>query len=59
MLTELGVRPTQLTTYGAGIEPTPFRINDLKDGKLIESEAAKNRAVYIINTKFDAAKSFI
>lgn len=57
-LIELHVNPNQLSTYGAGQSSTPFRVNDVKDGKLIESEAAKNRAVYIVQSDSAAAKAF-
>lgn len=57
-LIELHVNPNQLSTYGAGQSSTSFRVNDVKDGKLIESEAAKNRAVYIVQSDSAAAKAF-
>lgn len=58
-LIELHVNPNQLSTYGAGQDSTPFRVNDIKDGKLIEKEAAKNRAVYIVKSDSEVAKAFI
>lgn len=58
LIEEFGVNASQLQTYGAGQESTPLRVNDLKDGRLVESEAAKNRAVYIINTESDLADHF-
>lgn len=60
LIEELHVNPNQLSTYGAGQSSTPFRVNDLdNNGNLIESEAAKNRAVYIINSDSAVAKVFI
>ncbi len=59
-LTELHVDENQLTTYGAGQSSTPFRVDDLdNNGNLIESEAVKNRAVYIVNSDSAVAKAFI
>lgn len=59
-LTELHVDENQLTTYGAGQTSTPFRVDDLdNNGDLIESEAVKNRAVYIVNSDSAVAKAFI
>lgn len=58
-LIALHVNPNQLSTYGAGQSQTPFRVDDIKDGKLIETEAAKNRAVYIVNSDSAVAKTFI
>lgn len=57
-LIALHVNPNQLSTYGAGQSQTPFRVDDIKDGKLIETEAAKNRAVYIVNSDSAVAKAF-
>lgn len=57
-LIELHVNPNQLSTYGAGQSSTPFRVVDLIDGELVETEAAKNRAVYIVNFDSSAAKAF-
>ena len=57
-LIALHVNPNQLSTYGAGQSQTPFRVDDIKDGKLIETEAAKNRAVYIVNSDSAVAKVF-
>lgn len=60
LIEKLHVNPNQLSTFGAGQSPTPFRVTDLdNNGNLIESEAAKNRAVYIINSDSAVAKSFI
>lgn len=60
LIEELHVNPNQLSTFGAGQNPTPFRVNDFdNNGNLIESEAAKNRAVYIINSDSAVAKSFV
>ncbi len=59
LIEELHVNPNQLSTYGAGQNQTPFRVNDVIDGKLVESEAAKNRAVYIVNSDSAVAKAFI
>lgn len=59
-LIKLHVNPNQLSTYGAGQSLTPFRVDDLDNhGNLIESEAAKNRAVYIVNSNSTVAKAFI
>lgn len=52
------VSESQILTYGAGQETTCFRVNDIKNGKLIESEAQKNRAVYIVNADSPIAKEF-
>jgi len=57
-LIDLHVNPNQLSTYGAGQGSTPFRVDDTKDGKLIEKEAVKNRAVYIVKSDSAAAKAF-
>lgn len=60
LIEELHVNPNQLLTYGAGQSSTPFRVDDLdNNGNLIESEAAKNRAVYIVNSDSAVAKAFI
>ena len=59
LIEELHVNPNQLSTYGAGQSSTPFRVDDMKDGKLIESQASKNRAVYIVNYDSAVAKEII
>lgn len=60
LIEELHVNPNQVSTFGAGQSPTPFRVDDLdNNGNLIESEAAKNRAVYIVNSDSAVAKAFI
>lgn len=57
-LLKQNVLESQILTYGAGQETTCFRVNDIKNGKLIESEAQKNRAVYIVNANSPIAKEF-
>lgn len=60
LIEDLHVNPNQLSTFGAGQNSTPFRVDDLdSNGNLIESEAAKNRAVFIVNSDSAAAKAFI
>ena len=58
-LLALHVDPNQLSAYGAGQNATPFRVNDLRDGKLVESEATKNRAVYIVNADSAVFQAFM
>ena len=57
-LLDTGVSSSQIQTYGAGQDSTPLRVNDIINGQFVESEAKKNRAVYIINSDSDLADYF-
>ena len=59
VLIDMGVSSSQLQTYGAGQDSTPLRVNDIINGQFVESEAKKNRAVYVINADSDLADYFI
>ena len=61
LLTEaFGVPETQLVTAGLGYEDDPFeRGRDWSGGSFVETEAAKNRRVVIINAETEIAKSII
>lgn len=58
LVERFGVNDNQIKTFGAGQSPTPFRVTDIINNTLIESEAAKNRAVYIINADSPIADEF-
>ena len=49
ILVELGVPEEQLLTVGMGQKKTPFRVNDIINGKLDPELAQLNRHVIIIN----------
>lgn len=57
-LIKFGVSAKNIRTIGAGQSSTPLRVNDVINGKLIENEAKKNRAVYIIDSSSDLAEYF-
>lgn len=58
VLEEFGVSSTRIRCIGLGTKKFKYRVNDLTaDGELIESEAAKNRAIYIFSEDSDTAKS--
>lgn len=59
LVEEFKVNDNQIKTYGAGQSPTVFRVTDIINGSLVESEAAKNRTVYIINADSPTANEFM
>ena len=58
VLEGFGVSSTRIRCIGLGTKKFKYRVNDLSaDGELIESEAAKNRAIYIFSENSDTAKN--
>lgn len=58
VLEEFGVSSNRIRCIGLGTKKFKYRVNDLSaDGELIESEAAKNRAIYIFSEDSATAKS--
>ena len=49
LLIDFGADSSRIKTKGLGYTKNPLRVNDLNEnGYLLESEAKKNRAVYIL-----------
>lgn len=58
VLEGFGVSSARIRCIGLGTKKFKYRVNDLSaDGELIESEAAKNRAIYIFSEDSATAKS--
>ena len=59
ILTNKGVESERIQCLGWGSNPSPFRVEDLDaNGNLIEKNARKNRAIFILSADATELKNF-